>query len=146
MAIHEIRLIDTDPFTPALVRPGPRRACRWRCAPGRTGCPAAPRRRPRGPHRRDTASAPSRPSAVGRIWDWPASPWLRTSASWALPPWSYCLSTGSWTTRLYDMAKASGYGESGKKTVKKVKVMVDGPYGTVLHFRIMNAGFDTIWD
>jgi predicted ferric reductase len=54
--------------------------------------------------------------------------------------------TGSWTTRLYDMAKASGYGESGKKTVKKVKVMVDGPYGTVLHFRIVNAGFDTIWD
>jgi ferric-chelate reductase len=42
-------------------------------------------------------------------------------------------SAGSWTTRLYDLAKASGYGhaESGKTAVgRNVKVMIEGPYGT----------------
>jgi hypothetical protein len=40
---------------------------------------------------------------------------------------------GSWTARLYDLAKASGYahGRSGKMTVgRNVKVMIEGPYGT----------------
>ena len=42
-------------------------------------------------------------------------------------------SAGSWTTRLFDLAKASGYGhgERGKTAAGgDVMVMVEGPYGT----------------
>ena len=40
---------------------------------------------------------------------------------------------GSWTTKLYDIAKASGYGQGGKMAGRKVKVMIEGPYGTLLY-------------
>jgi ferric-chelate reductase len=41
--------------------------------------------------------------------------------------------TGKWTSRLYDLAIASGYGENGKGTGGNVKVMVEGPYGMFHH-------------
>jgi len=37
--------------------------------------------------------------------------------------------TGKWTTKLYEMAVTSGYGEGGKGTGGNVKVMIEGPYG-----------------
>lgn len=44
-----------------------------------------------------------------------------------------CKQAGPWTTKLYELAKASGYGDCGKGTGVKVKVMVEGPYGTLLY-------------
>jgi len=41
--------------------------------------------------------------------------------------------TGKWTSRLYDLAIASGYGENGKGTGGNVKVMIEGPYGMFHH-------------
>lgn len=37
---------------------------------------------------------------------------------------------GSWTGALYEIAKASGYGENAKIAGRNVRVMVEGPYGT----------------
>jgi ferric-chelate reductase len=47
---------------------------------------------------------------------------------------------GSWTTKLYEMAKASGYGESGKIAGRRVKVMIDGPYGWLSYRRCYMSG------
>lgn len=56
-----------------------------------------------------------------------------------------CKQTGPWTTKLYDMAKASGYGESGKKASRNVKVMIEGPYGTFSIFLVFcKAGFTEV--
>lgn len=38
-----------------------------------------------------------------------------------------CKKTGSWTTKLYEMAKAGGYTEAG--IGRKINIMIDGPYG-----------------
>jgi hypothetical protein len=43
------------------------------------------------------------------------------------------------------MAKASGYGESGKKASRNVKVMIEGPYGTFSIFLVFcKAGFTEV--
>jgi len=42
-----------------------------------------------------------------------------------------CKKSGSWTSKLYEAAKASGYGERGKGSGRDVKVMVEGPYGAL---------------
>lgn len=44
-----------------------------------------------------------------------------------------CKKAGSWTSKLYEMAKASGYGENGKGSGGNVKVIVEGPYGMSLY-------------
>ncbi|KAF9465886.1 hypothetical protein BDZ94DRAFT_1188404 [Collybia nuda] len=38
-----------------------------------------------------------------------------------------CKKTGSWTTKLYEMAKAGGYTEAG--IGRKINIMIEGPYG-----------------
>jgi hypothetical protein len=40
-----------------------------------------------------------------------------------------CKKAGKWTGKLYEMAIASGYGESGKGRGRNVMVMLEGPYG-----------------
>lgn len=40
-----------------------------------------------------------------------------------------CKKTGSWTSKLYQMAQHSGYGESGPAPGRNIKVMIEGPYG-----------------
>jgi predicted ferric reductase len=40
-----------------------------------------------------------------------------------------CKKVGRWTSRLYDMAIANGYGEGGNGTGGNVKVMIEVPYG-----------------
>lgn len=50
-----------------------------------------------------------------------------------------CKQSGAWTTKLYDMAKASGYGDSGKGVGRDVRVMIEGPYGIRHFFVPMNT-------
>lgn len=45
---------------------------------------------------------------------------------------------GSWTGALYEIAKASGYGEKAKIAGRSVRVMVEGPYGTEIN-RVLSA-------
>ncbi|KAF8443883.1 ferric reductase like transmembrane component-domain-containing protein [Boletus edulis BED1] len=42
-----------------------------------------------------------------------------------------CKRTGSWTNRLYNMARTTESSEHSQEPVKRVKVMVEGPYGGV---------------
>jgi ferric-chelate reductase len=40
-----------------------------------------------------------------------------------------CKRTGKWTTKLYEMAQTTAPGEQGQEPGRRVKVMVEGPYG-----------------
>lgn len=40
-----------------------------------------------------------------------------------------CKKTGGWTGRLYDMAKAAGYGSDEGAYGRTVQIMIEGPYG-----------------
>lgn len=40
-----------------------------------------------------------------------------------------CKKSGRWTSRMYEMANTSTYGDHGKELGTSVKVMVEGPYG-----------------
>ncbi|KAF8452850.1 hypothetical protein L210DRAFT_2059386 [Boletus edulis BED1] len=42
-----------------------------------------------------------------------------------------CKKTGKWTTKMYEMASTSAYGEQGQEVGRKIKVIVEGPYGGV---------------
>ena len=44
-----------------------------------------------------------------------------------------CKATGNWTRKLYEMARTTGSGEQGQQPGRKVKVMIEGPYGMSLH-------------
>ena len=46
-----------------------------------------------------------------------------------------CKRTGNWTTKLYEMAQTTAPGEQGQGSGRKVKVMVEGPYGRSLDCR-----------
>lgn len=50
-----------------------------------------------------------------------------------------CKKSGSWTSKLYELAKTSGYGESGKGTGGDVKVMIEGPYGNAMVFFLQSG-------
>ncbi|KAI9459069.1 hypothetical protein HD554DRAFT_2029376 [Boletus coccyginus] len=40
-----------------------------------------------------------------------------------------CKTTGNWTRKLYEMAQMTGSGEQGQERGRRVKVMIEGPYG-----------------
>ncbi|KAI9566156.1 ferric reductase like transmembrane component-domain-containing protein [Boletus coccyginus] len=40
-----------------------------------------------------------------------------------------CKATGNWTRKLYEMARTAGSGEQGQEPGRRVKVMIEGPYG-----------------
>lgn len=40
-----------------------------------------------------------------------------------------CKKAGGWTTKMYEIANTSTYGEQGKELGRSIKVMVEGPYG-----------------
>ena len=40
-----------------------------------------------------------------------------------------CKKTGRWTTKVYETASTSVYGEQGQEVGRNIKVMVEGPYG-----------------
>jgi len=46
-----------------------------------------------------------------------------------------CKKSGRWTSNLFEMAQTSSYGENGKEAGRDVTVMIEGPYGTLLHCR-----------
>lgn len=41
-----------------------------------------------------------------------------------------CKKAGTWTTKMYEIAGTSAYGEHGKEVGRSIRVMVEGPYGT----------------
>lgn len=43
-----------------------------------------------------------------------------------------CKKAGRWTTRMYQIASTSVYGNQGRELGRSVKVMVEGPYGIYL--------------
>ena len=44
-----------------------------------------------------------------------------------------CKRTGNWTRKLYEMAQTNASGEQGQEPGRRVKVMVEGPYGMSLN-------------
>jgi ferric-chelate reductase len=40
-----------------------------------------------------------------------------------------CKKTGRWTSKMYEIASTSVYGEQGQEVGRSIKVMVEGPYG-----------------
>lgn len=40
-----------------------------------------------------------------------------------------CKKSGRWTSKMYEIASSSAYGEQGQEVGKSFKVMVEGPYG-----------------
>lgn len=48
-----------------------------------------------------------------------------------------CKKTGTWTTRLYELARRAEYGEAGGYT-QNVRLLVEGPYGRKIFLRMLS--------
>lgn len=42
-----------------------------------------------------------------------------------------CQKSGRWTTRMYELSSTAKYGEKGQEVGKRIRVMIEGPYGGV---------------
>ncbi|KAF8443879.1 hypothetical protein L210DRAFT_3099451 [Boletus edulis BED1] len=49
-----------------------------------------------------------------------------------------CKKTGNWTNKLYEMAQTAESTQRGQESVRKVRVMVEGPYGGIYNTTVPN--------